>query len=456
MLLDAGAGLGVGVEVGDLAEEVGTETLMGVVKNAVLVLVVSGGGVLGEELNLPDEVSLGTLGGGGLLGLLIVRLGELFDLGGLNLAHGEGGSESVSVKGLSVMEQVVEGGEGEVGVLLVDLRHGDGVSGDGLGEGSLLGTPVVGDLLDGGSESGGGDESHDVGVVGKGEDVLLVGGLVPGGGSDSNSLASSQVGELELEGKSVPRLTSGVSKLELVGVFVHLVHLGNLSNNIEVVGGAGDLGEGLVEVLGDGVVRGEVLGGPSAEGTEELGFVLLEGSSLSGEGERLEFSEGSLDIGNGVLLVGGEERPGTVPVGADVELSLTVVEAEGGSVETDDVSDSAHDGHGFEFVSVDDGGGVVVIGGLGTGGVKGGVDNLEGANVFVLVGLVGESSVNDHTVDVVDLRGGEGHLVEFGVLVTLTSNTLLDGFGRGRLFLSGSSSGHCMICFGWLGFLKKL
>jgi len=67
VLLDAGAGLGVGVEVGDLAEEVGTETLMGVVKNAVLVLVVSGGGVLGEELNLPDEVSLGTLGGGGLL-----------------------------------------------------------------------------------------------------------------------------------------------------------------------------------------------------------------------------------------------------------------------------------------------------------------------------------------------------------------------------------------------------
>jgi len=89
VLLNTATGGGIGVEVSDLSEEVGTETLMGVVEDSVLVVVSSGGGVLGEELNLPDEVSLATLGGGSLLGLLVERLDEFLNIGGLNSGDSE-------------------------------------------------------------------------------------------------------------------------------------------------------------------------------------------------------------------------------------------------------------------------------------------------------------------------------------------------------------------------------
>lgn len=76
--------LGIGVQVRSLAEEVGTETLVGVVKDAVLVGVVEGGGILHDKLNLPDQVSLGTLRRSSLLGLFIIGLNSLA-ICGLNL-----------------------------------------------------------------------------------------------------------------------------------------------------------------------------------------------------------------------------------------------------------------------------------------------------------------------------------------------------------------------------------
>lgn len=113
-------------------------------------------------------------------------------------------------------------------------------------------------------------------------------------------------------------------------------------------------------------------------------------------------------------------------------------------MESDDVTDSGNDGHSFELVAVDNGGGVVRFGSLGTTEVKGWVNNLEGANVFVLVSLIGESSVNDNTIDVVGLSGGKGNLVEFGVLVSASGDSL-NTLSGGRLFLSGSSTWHCTV-----------
>ena len=69
-LLDALGSGGIGPKVGGLAEEVGTETLVRVVKNSVLVGVAEGGGILNGELDVPDELAaLGALGGGDLLAL---------------------------------------------------------------------------------------------------------------------------------------------------------------------------------------------------------------------------------------------------------------------------------------------------------------------------------------------------------------------------------------------------
>lgn len=207
------------------------------------------------------------------------------------------------------MEEIVKGGVGKVSVLLLDLGDGDSVGRNILSEGSLLSGPVIGDLGNGGSEAGGTNEGHNVGVMGKGKNGFL-GSLVPGGRSDSDGLSSSQVGELKLEGKSVPGFTGGVLKLELVGVFVKFVNVNDLGNNIEVVGVSLDLVEGLVHVLGDTVVGGEVGGSPLSEGGEESSLVLLEGSSLSrvSEGDEIGLSTGA-SLSEGSELIGGEEGP---------------------------------------------------------------------------------------------------------------------------------------------------
>jgi hypothetical protein len=60
----------------------------------------------------------------------------------------------------------------------------------------------------------------------------------------TDNLSLTEVGELQLGGKSVEAITRGVTEAELVGVFVELMELGNARDNIEISG----LSLGLVEV----------------------------------------------------------------------------------------------------------------------------------------------------------------------------------------------------------------
>ena len=62
MLFEVFACLVVGVHISGLAEEVGTETFVRVVEDSVLVGVVEGGSILDNKLDLPDAVSLVSLG----------------------------------------------------------------------------------------------------------------------------------------------------------------------------------------------------------------------------------------------------------------------------------------------------------------------------------------------------------------------------------------------------------
>ena len=425
------------MKVDGLAQEVGTEALVRVVQDFVLVGVAESGGILDAELDVPDELAtLGALGGGDLLGLAVVHLDGLADIAGLDAGHAEAGSEGLA--GELSAEELIEGGGAEIGPLAVNVRDGDGHGWDGLSELGLVGGGVVLNLGDGGGEAGGADEGHDVGVVGEGEHLLGRGGLVNGGRSDSDSLADLQVRELQLEGQSVPGGARGVSQLELVGVGVHLVDLADSGDDVEVgLLGLGAL-QGSVHVLGENVALLEVGGGPLSEGGEDGGVLLLDGGSVAGVLGWLEVAAGGADDW---LLVGGEEGEGAVPVHGDVELTAVVVHAEGGSVETDDVTETEADGEVLEALGVHDNGGVVAA--LGAGG-KAWVDNLEGADVELLVLLVGEGCVDDDTVDVLGLNGAEGGLAEVNVLVLGTTLGLLGGGLGGSLSSLGRSwSWHC-------------
>lgn len=304
------------------------------------------------------------------------------------------------------MEQVLEGVHGETGVLLVDLGEDGGVD---TGDGSLvelLIASLAADLL---GELGAGGDGEDVGVVGEEEDLLLGGGLVVGGGSDSHDVASVDVGELELEGEDVPGLGAGaVSESELVGVLVELEDLADLGDNVEVGLLAGGLSEGHEEVRRDHVVLLEVALSPLSDVGKDGILALLEGVVLS----RVD----SAGVASTLL---GEDGPGAVVEDVSVELSLAVVEAEGSSVDTDDVTDSGDDGEVLESLGIQDDGGEVgaVAGALLALDVERGVDDLEGADVSVLVGLVGEGSIDDDTIDVLGLAGGEGSLSKLRVLV---------------------------------------
>ena len=85
----------------------------------------------------------------------------------------------------------------------------------------------------------------------------------------------------------------------------------------------------------------------------------------------------------------------------------------------DDVSDAVGDGEIFEMLGEDNDGSEVVVSSLGTLLVEGGINNFEGANILLLAHFVGESSIDNNTVDVVRVRLGEGDLGKFGVLVLL-------------------------------------
>jgi len=161
-------------------EEVGTETIVSVQQDAVDVVVALSGDILDKELNLIDQVSGLSLGG--LDGF--ASLGEEFDSvlssSGLNLGNVEAGSEGVSGKRVGLVEEVVESGDRERLMLLVDLGQDDwGKSGSVISgvvglDLSLLLSLVIRDLATNGvGELGGADESHDVGVVLEDQNLLM-------------------------------------------------------------------------------------------------------------------------------------------------------------------------------------------------------------------------------------------------------------------------------------------
>jgi hypothetical protein len=75
-------------------------------------------------------------------------------------------------------------------------------------------------------------------------------------------------------------------------------------------------------------------------------------------------------------------------------------------VHTDDVTEAGDNGEIFESLSIENEGSVVrsITGSLLGLDVERRIDDLEGADVSLLVGLVGEGSINDNTVDVVGVR----------------------------------------------------
>jgi len=419
---------GVSVKaLGFLGEEVGSESLVGVEEDSVDVVVELGGHVLGQELDLVDAVAGFSSTLGRLLGLLVVRLASIGHVSGLDLGHVEAGSEGVGGV-VGAVEQISEAGGGEVLMLLVDFSEDDGAHAHGALEGGLLGVLLVRDLGHVGGDLGGVDESHDVGVVLEDQD-LLVGCLVEGSRSDSNDGSLSDVGELELEGEGVESLSGVISELEFVGVLVELEDLEDLGDDVEVSLLLGSLLE-LDALVGSDVGGGEVVVGPLSEGGEDGDVLSLEGGLLSGEGVGGVVAGG---LSEGGELISGEKSVGALVEHVDVELSLVLVDSHGGSVHSDNVSESVDDGEVLELGSVDDDGGVGAL------LVEGGVDNLEGADESVGVGLVGEGGINDDSVEVARVAGGQGGLGELDVLV------LGGGLSRGSALVRGrfsSGFGH--------------
>ena len=82
-------------------------------------------------------------------------------------------------------------------------------------------------------------------------------------------------------------------------------------------------------------------------------------------------------------------------------------------MDSDDVSKSVDDWEVLELVGIDHNGGIGIL------LVEGWVNNLEGANESVTVDFVWESGVNNHTIEVAWLAGGEGSFAQFDVLVLL-------------------------------------
>jgi len=75
-------------------------------------------------------------------------------------------------------------------------------------------------------------------------------------------------------------------------------------------------------------------------------------------------------------------------------------------VHTDDVTEAGDDGEILESLGVEDEGGIVrgVTSALLGLDVERRIDDLERADVSLLVCLVGEGSINDNTIDVLGVR----------------------------------------------------
>ena len=74
-------------------------------------------------------------------------------------------------------------------------------------------------------------------------------------------------------------------------------------------------------------------------------------------------------------------------------------------MDTDDISETGDDGQVFESLGVEDESGVVagVSGSLLGLDVEAGINDLERADVSLVVGLVGEGGIDDYSIDVLGL-----------------------------------------------------
>lgn len=182
----------------------------------------------------------------------------------------------------------MEAGHWEAGMLGGNLGEDDWGHGNWSLEGFVLVALIVRDLgADLGSPLGGGDESHDVGVVLEDQNFLVgsAGGIV-GGGSDLDDGSSFEMWELDFEGKDVDGGTGKISELELVGVVIKLENLNDLGNNIEIFAGflAGVAQfDGLSVNLGADINTLEGGVGPVLEGGEDAGVLSLGGNSMATE-----------------------------------------------------------------------------------------------------------------------------------------------------------------------------
>ena len=111
--------------------------------------------------------------------------------------------------------------------------------------------------------------------------------------------------------------------------------------------------------------------------------------------------------GGVVVAFSREKSPGAVVENVGIELAATVVEAEGRSVDTDNVTKAGDNGEIFESLGVKDKSGVVrsITGSLLGLDVERWINDLKRANVSLLVGLVGEGSIDNNTIDVLRVRG---------------------------------------------------
>jgi hypothetical protein len=80
-------------------------------------------------------------------------------------------------------------------------------------------------------------------------------------------------------------------------------------------------------------------------------------------------------------------------------------------VDSDDITNSVNDWEVLEFVGIDDNVGV------GSRFVESWVNNLEGADESLGVDFIWESGVNNNTIEVAWVTGGEGSLDELDVVV---------------------------------------
>jgi hypothetical protein len=94
-------------------------------------------------------------------------------------------------------------------------------------------------------------------------------------------------------------------------------------------------------------------------------------------------------------------------------LSLSLVDSEGGVVDSNDISNSVDDWEILESGGIDDDLSPVLL----VLWVEGWIDDLDGADESVAVDLVWEGGIGDNAVEVDWIGGGQGSLVELDVLV---------------------------------------